>query len=149
VLIAQSPLCCCFPCAGFSVKQLTEVCQAIAYAADRLPQLAHISMGMELDALLSSSSAAGVSPLAALTQLTSLAFVEYQVGLGSCWTGSCHGRQAATGFLCGLCGAVWQCLPGQGLEATMLYLQLAMQRAHLLGLTAHLVPVSALVVHAP
>lgn len=61
------------------MKQLTGVCQAIANAADRLPHLAHISMGMELDALLSSSSAAGVSPLAALTQLTSLAFVEYQV----------------------------------------------------------------------
>jgi hypothetical protein len=87
------------------VKQLTEVCQAIADAADRLPHLAYISMGMELDALLSSSSAAGVSPLAALTQLTSLAFVEYQVSLGSRWTGSRHGRQSATVFFCVCCAS--------------------------------------------
>lgn len=63
---------------GFSVKQLTGVCEALAAAGGRLPHLAHISMGMELDALLSSSGAAGVAPLARLTQLTSLAFVEYQ-----------------------------------------------------------------------
>lgn len=68
----------CLP-AGFSVKQLMGVCQALAAAGGRLPHLAHISMGMELDALLSSSGAAGVAPLAGLTQLTSLAFVEYQV----------------------------------------------------------------------
>jgi hypothetical protein len=59
------------------------VCQALADAADRLPNLAHISLGMELDALLSSHQAAGVSPLSGLTQLTSLAFVEYQVGPAS------------------------------------------------------------------
>lgn len=61
------------------MKQLSGVCQALADAAERLPHLSHVSLGMELDALLSSSNAAGVAPLAGIKQLTSLAFVEYQV----------------------------------------------------------------------
>lgn len=68
------------PAAGFSVKQLSDVCQSLADAAEHLPHLAHITFACELDALLSSSQAAGLSPLAGLKQLTSLAFVGYQVG---------------------------------------------------------------------
>lgn len=56
------------------------MCHSLADAAEHLPHLAHISFAMELDALLSSSQAAGLSPLAGLKQLTSLAFVGYQVG---------------------------------------------------------------------
>lgn len=66
--------------AGFSVKQLSALCQALSDAAPQLPHLRLISWGCELDALLSSSGAAGLSTLTGCKQLTSLAFVEYQVG---------------------------------------------------------------------
>lgn len=67
-----------FP-AGYSVKQLSELCEALSDAADCLPQLRHLSIGMELDALLSSGQGAGLTPLAGCTQLTSISLVEYQV----------------------------------------------------------------------
>lgn len=63
---------------GYSVGQLQGTCAALAAAAPRIPHLRHISLGMELDALLRNSRGKVLNPLAALTQLTSLALVEYQ-----------------------------------------------------------------------
>lgn len=85
--------------AGFSVKQLSDLCQALSDAADKLPNLRHLSMGMELDALLSSNGGAGLSPLAGCTQLTSLSLAQYQVStaglavsLDRVWHNGQHGR---------------------------------------------------------
>jgi hypothetical protein len=60
------------------VGQLRTTCTTLAAAGPRMPQLCHISLGMELDALLRNSKGAVLSPLAGLTQLTSVALVEYQ-----------------------------------------------------------------------
>lgn len=105
--------------AGFSVKQLSGVCQALADAADRLPHLSHLSMGMELDALLTSSNAAGVAPLAAMKQITSLAFVEYQV----------RTPMRPTAWVCAHAGMVQQVAGvGWGLSADMALLACSMLR---------------------
>jgi hypothetical protein len=60
------------------VGQLHTTCTTLAAAGPRMPQLRHISLGMELDALLRNSKGAVLAPLAGLTQVTSLALVEYQ-----------------------------------------------------------------------
>lgn len=87
--------------AGFSVKQLSELCQALSDAADKLPNLRHLSMGMELDALLSSNGGAGLSALAGCTQLTSLSLAQYQVStaeLGATSDGAWQHGQQGTGM---------------------------------------------------
>ncbi|WIA12024.1 hypothetical protein OEZ85_012104 [Tetradesmus obliquus] len=63
---------------GFSVGQLATSCATLAAAGPRMPQLRHISLGMELDALLRNSQGAVLAPLSGLTQITSLALTEYQ-----------------------------------------------------------------------
>lgn len=63
--------------AGCSVKQLRETCAALAAAAPRLAALRHVSIGAELDALLSNSKGHVLAPLSALTQLTSLALSDF------------------------------------------------------------------------
>jgi len=64
--------------AGYSVSQLATSCRQLAAAASTLPNLRHISLGMELDALVSNSRGQVLAPLSALTQLTSLALSDYQ-----------------------------------------------------------------------
>jgi hypothetical protein len=64
--------------AGYSVGQLHNTCATLAAAGPRMPQLRHISLGMELDALLRNSSGAVLAPLSGLTQITSLSLAEYQ-----------------------------------------------------------------------
>eukprot|EP00775_Hariotina_reticulata_P012991 gene12991-13120_t len=63
---------------GYSVSQLATSCRQLAAAASKLPNLRHISLGMELDALLSNSRGEVLTPLSALTQLTSLQLSDYQ-----------------------------------------------------------------------
>lgn len=60
------------------MKQLHSLCLGLATSVKQLPRLQHISLGMELDALLSDSQKTVLNPLGQLTQLTSLAITDYQ-----------------------------------------------------------------------
>lgn len=60
------------------MKQLHTLCLGLAASVPRLPHLQHMSMGLELDALLSESQKTALNPLVHLTQLTSLAITDYQ-----------------------------------------------------------------------
>lgn len=70
--------CLCPSPPGYSVKQLHTLCVDLAASAEQLPHLQHMSLGMELDTLLSDSQKSVLNPLGQLTHLTSLAITDYQ-----------------------------------------------------------------------